>query len=148
MTRLILPLPLLALLIVAACRPSNDRAELGAPAAVDVPVGPVPGPSASSQGSRNPYGQDPAVLAEGRKLFVHFNCHGCHGDHGGGGMGPSLRDTDWLYGDSEARIFDSIAEGRGRGMPAWGGMLTEDQIWKLEAYIRSLRTRAEPEPPH
>jgi cytochrome c oxidase cbb3-type subunit 3 len=131
-----------------ACRPSDDRSELGAPAAVDIPVGPIPGPSASSQATRNPYGQDPAVLSEGRRLFVRFNCHGCHGDHGGGGMGPSLRDTTWLYGASEAKIYDSIAEGRGRGMPAWGTRLTEDQIWKLEAYVRSLRTKAEPEPPH
>jgi cytochrome c oxidase cbb3-type subunit 3 len=32
-------------------------------------------------------------------------------------------------------------------MPAWGTKLTEDQVWKLVAYIKSLRTPAEPNPP-
>ena len=62
-------------------------------------------------------------------------------------MGPSLRDPDWLYGDTEVHIFDSIAEGRGNGMPAWGGKLPEDQVWQLVAYVKSLRTHREPEPP-
>jgi cytochrome c oxidase cbb3-type subunit 3 len=62
-------------------------------------------------------------------------------------MGPSLRDRTWLYGNSDAHIFDSIAEGRARGMPAWGTKLPEDQIWKLVAYIQSLHTSREPQPP-
>ena len=62
-------------------------------------------------------------------------------------MGPSLRDERWLYGSSEAQIFDSIASGRAHGMPAWGTMLPESEIWKLTAYIRSLRTDDEPDRP-
>jgi cytochrome c oxidase cbb3-type subunit 3 len=86
-------------------------------------------------------------MTEGRTLFVHFNCVGCHGGRAGGGMGPSLRDVDWLYGDTDAQIFNSIAEGRDQGMPAWGTKLNDDQIWKLVAYIKSLRTPDEPNPP-
>jgi cytochrome c oxidase cbb3-type subunit 3 len=62
-------------------------------------------------------------------------------------MGPSLRDTDWLYGNDDAQIFSSIAEGRSDGMPAWHSKLEHDQIWRLVAYIKSMRTRNEPEPP-
>ena len=56
-----------------------------------------------------------AAIAEGRQLFVQMNCSGCHGGRAGGGMGPSLRDVDWIYGDTDAQIFDSIAEGRAHG---------------------------------
>jgi cytochrome c oxidase cbb3-type subunit 3 len=95
----------------------------------------------------NPYAGDAAALAEGRRLFVWFNCAGCHGDHAGGGMGPSLRDSTWIYGNGDRHVFASIAEGRANGMPAWGTKLPREQIWKLVAYIRSLRTPDEPSPP-
>ncbi len=36
------------------------------------------------------------------------------------------------------QIAATIAEGRPNGMPAWRGKLTDDQIWKLAAYVRSL----------
>lgn len=62
-------------------------------------------------------------------------------------MGPSLRDRSWLYGQSAASVFDSIAEGRAHGMPAWGVKVPEEQIWKLVAYIHSMRTEREPAAP-
>jgi mono/diheme cytochrome c family protein len=62
-------------------------------------------------------------------------------------MGPSLRDKVWLYGDRDDQIFDSIAQGRGQGMPAWGSKIPETQIWELVAYIKSMRTPQEPDPP-
>ena len=76
-----------------------------------------------------------------------MNCAGCHGGHAGGGMGPSLRDKDWIYGSSAGHIHDSIVEGRAHGMPTWGTKLPDEQIWKLTAYIQSLRTSQEPQPP-
>jgi len=90
---------------------------------------------------------DRNVLQEGRRLFRQYNCEGCHGGHAGGGMGPSLRDEIWLYGNTPGKIFNSIAEGRAHGMPAWGTRLPDRDIWALTAYIQSLRTREEPEPP-
>ena len=83
----------------------------------------------------------------GRRLFVTMNCSGCHGGRAGGGMGPSLRDTDWIYGNSDADIFSSIAQGRAHGMPAWGTRLPLDSIWMLVAYVVSLRTPGEPDAP-
>jgi cytochrome c oxidase cbb3-type subunit 3 len=62
-------------------------------------------------------------------------------------MGPSLRDVDWLYGADAAQIFSSIAEGRAHGMPSWSTKLTDDQVWKLVTYIKSLRTKDEVDPP-
>jgi cytochrome c oxidase cbb3-type subunit 3 len=112
-----------------------------------VSVGPVPGPTHAPTGMPNPLAGNAAARASGRELFVRYNCSGCHGGHAGGGMGPSLRDEDWIYGHSEPQVFDSIAQGRANGMPAWGSLLPPNQIWELVAYIESLRTPDEPQPP-
>jgi cytochrome c oxidase cbb3-type subunit 3 len=53
-------------------------------------------------------------------------------------MGPALMDDEWRYGGRLDQIAATIAEGRPNGMPAWRGKLTQDQIWKLAAYVRSL----------
>ncbi len=130
---------------LAACGRHDQAPNAAAP--VTTPVGPVPGPGVEPDVALNPYGNDRIAIEEGRKLFTRMNCAGCHGDHGGGGMGPSLRDRDWLYGNSDVHIFDSIAEGRGHGMPSWGTKLPEEQMWKLVSYIQSMRTDAEPDRP-
>ena len=135
-------------LAVAACdHAPGDVAANSAPPPVPTPVGPIPGPPQNPPRRQNPYGQNVAAMTEGRTLFVRMNCSGCHGGRAGGGMGPSLRDVDWIYGSTDAQIFASIAEGRANGMPSWGTQLPEDQVWKLVAYIKSLRTPDEPHPP-
>ncbi len=96
---------------------------------------------------KNPYTNSPAAAREGRQLFLMYNCVGCHGGRAGGGMGPSLRDSAWSYGSTDADLFATIVEGRPAGMPTWGGKIPEDQIWKLIAYVRTLRTPQEPDPP-
>ena len=143
MTRLII---LLALIPAGCHGDSRMRNAQGATPGVETPVGPIPGPGVASHVNPNPYSDaDPQIATEGRRWFKRYNCDGCHGGHAGGGMGPSLRDVDWLYGDTDAQIFDSIAAGRAHGMPAWGTKLPEDHIWKLVAYIRSMRTDNEPD---
>lgn len=133
---------------LAACEArSKDTAVEGASPVVEIPLGPIPGPGRFSPDVPNPYAGDRVALMEGRRLFMRFNCDGCHGGHGGGGMGPSLRDRSWIYGSSDLAIYDSIAEGRAHGMPAWGVQLPRDHVWKLTAYITSLRTPREPQPP-
>ena len=96
---------------------------------------------------RNPYVGNATAAQTGRTLFVAYNCSGCHGGRGGGGMGPSLRDAYWTYGDSDAQLFGTIVEGRSAGMPAWGGRIPTEQIWQLITYIRTLDTPREPDPP-
>jgi cytochrome c oxidase cbb3-type subunit 3 len=129
-------------------RAPGESAVTGAPPPMFTPVGPIPGPQQNRPRRRNPYHDDLAAFTEGRQLFVRFNCSGCHGGRAGGGMGPSLRDVVWRYGNTDAQIFSTINEGRDQGMPAWGTKITEDQIWKLVAYVQSLRTPHEPNPPH
>ena len=76
-------------------------------------------------------------VAQGKRLFNWMNCVGCH-SHGGGGMGPALMDNYWLYGGSIQQIYSSIRDGRTNGMPAWKSRLTDQQIWQLAAYVRSM----------
>lgn len=83
------------------------------------------------------YDNNAPAIAEGQQLYMQMNCVGCH-FHGGGGMGPALMDDEWRYGGRIDQIAATIAEGRPNGMPAWRGKLTEDQIWKLAAYVRTL----------
>ena len=151
MERQIIALLLLAAVLpLAACnaRKSDAAPEGNIPIApMQMPVGPIPGGGPPPVGSPNPFGHDQQALAEGRKLFVRYNCDGCHGGHAGGGMGPSLRDQDWIYGNSDAQVFDSISQGRANGMPAWGTKLPQEQLWQLAAYVKSLRSQQEPEPP-
>jgi cytochrome c oxidase cbb3-type subunit 3 len=89
-----------------------------APPPIVTAVGPIPGPPSASNPPANPYANDRTAMGEGRQLFVRFNCSGCHGGRAGGGMGPSLRDVDWIYGNNDAQVFSSITEGRAHGMPS------------------------------
>jgi cytochrome c oxidase cbb3-type subunit 3 len=137
------------LLMAAACSsaPAQDLALNGAPAAQMNPVGVPPGPVEPAPIMRNPLGGDSAAARSGRLWWAQFNCGGCHGDHAGGGMGPSLRDGAWIYGNSDGQVFGAIADGRAHGMPAWGGRIPELQVWQLVTYLRTLGTSDEPEAP-
>jgi mono/diheme cytochrome c family protein len=90
---------------------------------------------------KNPYEGDKNAIATGGKLFVAYNCLDCHGAEGSGAMGPSFQDGRWHFGGSPAEVFESIYQGRPDGMPAWGGRITNDQIWMLTAYVRSLSSK-------
>jgi cytochrome c oxidase cbb3-type subunit III len=87
---------------------------------------------------RDPYAGNAKAVAEGGKLFIAYNCLDCHGAEGAGAMGPSLQDNRWHFGGTAPEVFESIYQGRPDGMPAWGGRIADDQIWKLVAYVRSV----------
>lgn len=87
---------------------------------------------------RNPFAGDRRRIDEGAKLFVAYNCMDCHGADGSGAMGPSLADGRFHFGGTDGDVFQSIYEGRPDGMPAWGGRISDDQIWRLVAYVQSL----------
>jgi cytochrome c oxidase cbb3-type subunit 3 len=84
------------------------------------------------------YEENAYAMSQGKSLFRKFNCSGCHGQ-GGGGMGPALMDDKWSYGSEPANIYATIVQGRPNGMPAFGGHLTNEQVWQLVAYVRSMR---------
>lgn len=132
---------------VAAGAATISASAVGATTTIANAVGPIPGAPSNVHYRTNPYATDPVALQDGRRLFDWYNCSGCHGGHAGGGMGPSLRDPVWLYGNRDDQIFASIAQGRSQGMPAWGSKIPESQIWELVAYIKSMGTPLEPDPP-
>jgi cytochrome c oxidase cbb3-type subunit 3 len=86
----------------------------------------------------NPFAGKAQLAEEGRKLFSSMNCDGCHSAGGEGWVAPSLNDNRWRYGGSDGAIFHSIYYGRPKGMPAFGGILVPDVVWRLVTYIRSL----------
>ena len=90
---------------------------------------------------KNPYEGDKRAMAVGGQLFVGYNCLDCHGAEGSGAMGPSFQDGRWHFGGSPGEVFESIYQGRPDGMPAWGGRISNDQIWMLTAYVRSLSSK-------
>ena len=88
---------------------------------------------------QNPFKDNKQAADEGGKLFSAFNCDGCHAGGAVGAVGPSLADGRWRYGGSDGEIYHSIFYGRPRGMPAWGGTLPADAIWRLVSYLRSIQ---------
>ncbi len=96
-----------------------------------------PGPTVREVKTHSPYQENAYMVNEGKALFNQMNCVGCHAN-GGGGMGPALMDDDWIYGSDPQQIFSSIAQGRPNGMPAWSGVLSNDQIWRLVGYVQSM----------
>jgi cytochrome c oxidase cbb3-type subunit 3 len=95
----------------------------------DVPVRPT---------VKSPVADDPAAAQRGMEYFIQMNCVGCHAPNGAGGMGPALSNAKFVYGSEPENIYLSILQGRPNGMPAWGGMLPDQVIWDLVAYIQSI----------
>jgi cytochrome c oxidase cbb3-type subunit 3 len=76
-------------------------------------------------------------LGEGKRYYEWYNCYGCHAA-GGGDIGPPLMDDRWRYGGAIEQIRASIAEGRPNGMPAFGALIPDEQIWEIAAYVRAM----------
>jgi cytochrome c oxidase cbb3-type subunit 3 len=85
----------------------------------------------------NPLANDSGAAKSGESLFGAMNCDGCHGGGALGWVGPSLVDGRWRYGGSDGAVFQSIFYGRPRGMPAYGGILPPDAVWRLVSYLRA-----------
>jgi cytochrome c oxidase cbb3-type subunit 3 len=125
---------------IAGCEREERRLNQPSPPAPTQFVAQVPlqpGPTTIVDTSEGPFDSNAFGTSLGETLFGQMNCTGCHA-HGGGSMGPALMDDQWIYGSAPAQIFASIAEGRANGMPAWKYRLTNEQIWQLVAYVRSL----------
>jgi cytochrome c oxidase cbb3-type subunit 3 len=84
-----------------------------------------------------PYEENAWAVSEGKRLYTAFNCVGCHAQ-GGGGMGPPLMDDEWIYGSDPENIVATIVEGRPNGMPSFRGRISNQQLWELAAYVRSM----------
>ena len=87
---------------------------------------------------RNPLGASPAVVADGERLFGR-TCQTRHGPGAQGDRGPSLTTPTLVHGASDEDLYRTIRDGiRGSQMTRFGD-LGDDQIWRLVAYIQSLR---------
>jgi cytochrome c(L) len=88
----------------------------------------------------NPHTGDPAAIKAGRTIWLQYGCSGCHGAGGGGGMCPSIIDDQWTFGSDDETLFRLIkGEIPHQTMPTmFGSELTDDQIWQVLAYVRSI----------
>lgn len=87
---------------------------------------------------------DPQSIEEGSKLFA-ISCGNayCHGTGGNGGGAPRLRGK----GLEAAYAFKAISNGLpGTSMPGFKSELSEEQIWKLVAFILSDAKASLPRP--
>ncbi len=88
----------------------------------------------------NPFAKSAMAVVEGKKLYLKNGCSGCHGVGGGGGMGKPLIDDEWKFGSEDQTLFKLIrGEIPQQTMPnAIGKNLTDDEIWKVLTYVRSI----------
>lgn len=92
----------------------------------------------------NPYTGNAQAIEEGRNTY-NGACTTCHGVNGNAGeFAPGLATPGRNYARrSDEQIFDAIKNGiQGTAMPAHAGRLTDDQIWKVTAFIYGLRGTA------
>ena len=95
-------------------------------------------------GLSNPLGQEAA--AAGAEIF-HANCELCHGPegHGDGVAGQALEPKPKDLAQLQTAVGDDylfwrIHEGKpGTAMVGWNGILTDDEIWQIVAFIRTLQ---------
>lgn len=94
---------------------------------------------------RQPYPSpmDATAVLAGAKLYMQ-NCAVCHGSGSGGesnaakGMyvEPPQFDKHGVDDDPAGETYWKIEHGiRFTGMPAFGGLLTEEQIWQIAAFL-------------
>jgi mono/diheme cytochrome c family protein len=133
-------LALVFILLVSAIVLSACGSEDGASTA-PISIPPVP---AEYAGKTNPLGAD--AVAAGADVYKS-NCAACHGDTGRGD-GPAGKSLDTkprnlvefqsLVGDDY--LYWRISTGiDGSAMIPWKGVLTDDQIWQVIAFIRTLK---------
>jgi mono/diheme cytochrome c family protein len=77
--------------------------------------------------------QDRSKIAAGTEVYAE-RCAACHGERlRATGAGFDLLK---LRPDERARFDKAVNDGKGQ-MPAWGGVLSDDEIDQLWAYLRS-----------
>lgn len=138
---------LIASLGLAACG-GGAAQQTQAPAAggaLDRPAAPAP-----YAGKTNPHDGDAAAASTGKTIY-DTNCASCHGATGLGdgvaaaALDPKPRDlADNADGLKDDYFLWRISEGGAfapfnSAMPAWKSALSEDQIWQVVTYIRSLK---------
>lgn len=104
-------------------------------------------PPADPKTLKNPVPVTAASIAKGQQVYFQ-RCRQCHGDTGTGngrqapaGSSPAdLTDDQWDHGSTDGEIFTTIHDGVGPkyDMDSWEGKITDEEIWSLVNYIRSI----------
>ena len=136
MKKIFIMLVLLGTLFLFACGGTGSNAPRA--------IGTLESVPADYAGKTNPLGAD--TSAEGAQVFK-TNCETCHGPqgHGDGPIGEALDPKPMNLAElqtvaSDDYIFWRISEGRpGTSMPPWKNILTEEQIWQIVAFLRTLK---------
>jgi mono/diheme cytochrome c family protein len=83
----------------------------------------------------------PAFIAEGQRLYNRSCAGQCHGRDGQEGFeGPSLLGKPYL---DPTFVYVTLITGRpGSAMPSWKGRLSDDELWKIIAFVSSLGDQA------
>ena len=112
-------------------------------AAQEHPAEPHQHPEAQSLVNPNEAAQE--SRAAGRQLYV-FMCRECHGNSGrgdgdmshAGGVPSNFTDDVWQHGATDGEIFTVIKEGVTADMQGYADRMSDEQIWNLVNYLRSL----------
>jgi mono/diheme cytochrome c family protein len=100
------------------------------------------GQRGGTAGPVNPFQGNPDAVHDGEGLYAQ-HCTGCHGPDGSAGeIGPAIvsgERTDFDAGD--AQVINTIKNGV-PGTPMGAQRLSDDEIWRIAAYIHALRGTA------
>ena len=100
----------------------------------------------ATQGTENPF-MEPADVMIGRRMFLRY-CGRCHGDNAKGGIGPDLTTGRFRHGTADEALFRVISEGvPGTEMIPVLRNRSDQAIWQVVAFVRSLSTPADLELP-
>lgn len=91
---------------------------------------------------RDPYVGQADAIAAGKSLYEDW-CQSCHLPSGTGRIGPNLIDREYNYDRvaSDAGLFEVIFAGAGGAMQSFRTRMTQDEMLKLVAYLRSLQAQ-------
>lgn len=94
---------------------------------------------AASESAATPgkYSGQPAAIAEGSTVYAE-SCAACHNADATGGIGTDLTGT-LKYGSTPEDLYESVANGRPNGMPPFLQQIGKDRIYKLVAYLESVK---------
>ena len=83
------------------------------------------------------------AAVEGGLAVYTQNCAPCHAANGEGLIGPSFLDDEWVHGGSASEVIAVIRNGvLEKGMVAWEGILSPEQINNVAAYVLDLHMDA------
>jgi cytochrome c oxidase cbb3-type subunit 3 len=82
-----------------------------------------------------------AAVEAGQPVYTQ-NCAPCHAENMEGLIGPSFLDDEWIHGGTATEVIAVIENGvLDKGMVAWKGILSPEQINNVTAYI--MQTHAD-----